>query len=163
MPYANLTPVFTETDLQNTLQAVHNLQAQLPFLVNLTPQETRNYLRLGNNTAAFFSKAIAHCQNNPHLCPPFIPLTEWQNDYEVYKRLEILLGQVRILEQALSDTVIALRQENTVAAITFYKMVKMAATQNIPGTDTIIDDLQSMMPARKANRKPKNPKEETTE
>ena len=162
MPYANLTPVFTETDLQLALQQINNCRTQLPFLVNLTPKERTGYLRLGPNAAAFFSKAINHCQNNPHLMPPFIALAGWQNDHEVYKRLEVLLAQVRVLEQAIADTVIALRQENTAAAMTFYKTVKMAATQNVPGTDAIIDDLQPMMPGRKANRKSKSPKEETT-
>lgn len=80
----------------------------------------------------------------------------------MYKRLEVLLAQVRVLEQAIADTVIALRQENTVAATTFYKTVKIAATQNVPGTNAIIDDLQSMLPGIKTNRKPKNPKAETT-
>jgi len=89
-------------------------------------------------------------------------LAEWQNDHEVYKRLEALLAQVRVLEQAITDTVIALRQENTVAAITFYKTVKMAATQNVPGTNAIIDDLQPMLPGIKTNRKSKNKEAETT-
>jgi len=163
MPYANLTPVFTDVQLQLALQQINDCRAQLPFLVNLTPKERTGYLRLGPNAAAFFSKAINHCQNNPHLIPPFLALAEWQNDHEVYKRLEVLLAQVRVLEQAIADTVIALRQENTVAATTFYKMVKIAATQNVPGTNAIIDDLQPMLPGSKTNRRPKNPKAETTE
>jgi len=162
MPYANLTPVFTDAQLQLALQQINDCRTQLPFLVNLTPKERTGYLRLGPNAAAFFSKAINHCQNNPHLIPPFLALAEWQNDHEVYKRLEVLLAQVRVLEQAIADTVIALRQENTVAATTFYKMVKIAATQNVPGTDTIVNDLQPMLPGIKTNRKPKNAKAEAT-
>ncbi|OWY24127.1 hypothetical protein C7N43_23760 [Sphingobacteriales bacterium UPWRP_1] len=156
MPYANLTPVFTPAQLQLALQLISDCRTQLPFLVNLTPQERTGYLRLGPNAAAFFNKAINHCQNNPHLMPPFMALAEWQNDHEVYKHLEVLLAQVRVLEQAIADTVIALRQENTVAAMSFYKMVKMAATQNVPGTDAILADLQPMLPGIKANRKAKN-------
>jgi len=155
MPYANLSPEFTDADLQLALQQINNCRAQLPFLVNLTPQERAGYLRLGPNAAAFFNKALNHGQNNPNLLPPFMALAEWQNDHEVYKRLEILLSQVRVLEQAIADTVIALRQENTTAAITFYKTVKMAATQNVPGTDSIVDDLQAMLPGIKAHRKTK--------
>ena len=156
MPYANLSPVFDDAALQLALQQINDFRAQLPFLVNLTPQERSGYLRLGPNAAVFFNKALNHVQNNPNLLPPFMTLAEWQNDHEVYKRLEILLSQVRVVEQAISDTVIALRQENTTAAITFYKTVKMAATQNVPGTDSIVNDLQPMLPGIKAHRKTKN-------
>lgn len=159
MPYANLTPVFEETDLQLAQQDLLNCQSRLPFLVNLTYEEKTSYLRLGASTSAFMLKTLIHYQNNPHLHLSYLPLAEWQNDYAVYRRLEALLLQMQSLEEAISDTLTALRMENVNAGLTFYKMVKAASTQNVPGIDSILDDLKPMMPGILRNRK-KGKKEE---
>ena len=40
------------------------------------------------NPVYFFTKPLTTAKTPPYLMPPFMPLAEWQNDHEVYKRLE---------------------------------------------------------------------------
>lgn len=154
MPYANLQPVFDEATLLLAIQDVQNCIGRLPFLINLTSKEKLQYLRLGAKTLPFISRALIHCKNNPNLQVSYAPLAEWENDWEVCQRLERLQMQVQTLHEALADTIIALKQESTRAALAFYQNAQIAAAYNVPGTDSIVADLQPMMPGRKPKKQP---------
>ena len=153
MPYANLQPVFDDATLALAVADVQNCLQRLPFLVNLTPQEKTQYLKLGPKLLPFVSRALMHCKNNPVLQVSFSPLAEWENDWQVCQRLEALQVQVQVLQEALADTIIALKQESTRAALAFYNNAQKAATFNVPGSDSIIADLQPMLPGRKPRNK----------
>ncbi|QQS30944.1 MAG: hypothetical protein IPM47_08495 [Sphingobacteriales bacterium] len=146
MPYANLTPVFTEAELVLAKQDLKNCINRMPFLINLRGDEKTKYLRLGKNSTSFVVRALEHYRNHPEIRVPYLDITAWENDHDVQTRLESLLRQLRSLEEAVNDTIIALRQENMTAALTCYKSAKNAAKQNVPGTDHIVIDLLSMLP-----------------
>ncbi len=146
MPYANLTPVFTEAELALAKQDLTDCSNRMPFLINLRSDEKSKYLNLGSKTTSFIVRALDHYRNRPEIRVPYLDIVEWENDYTVLTRLESLQRQLRSLEEAVNDTVIALRQENMTAALTCYRSAKSAAQLNIPGADHIVTDLQSMLP-----------------
>lgn len=162
MPYANLKPVFTAADLSLAQQDLTQCSNRMPFLVNLTDIEKNRYLRLGARATPFILRALDHYRNTPAIQVPYVQLAEWENDFATLNRLETLLGQLRSLEEAINDTVIALRQECMVAALSCYKSAKNAAQQNVPGTDHIVADLSVMLPGIHQG-KGKNKKEKEKE
>ncbi len=152
MPYANLQPVFDEAELQLCIDNIAECQSRLPFLINLTPEEKKLYLRLGKKTLSFISRALLHCKNNSNLQVDFAPYAEWKNDWEVCQRLELLEIQIQQLHEGILDTIIALRQESMRAGLTFYRNAKEATKYNVPGSNSIVEDLSTMMPGRKAKK-----------
>ncbi|QQS30681.1 MAG: hypothetical protein IPM47_07055 [Sphingobacteriales bacterium] len=155
MPYADLTIVFPESEALLAKQDLTECLNRLPFLINLTPREKKNNLQLGSKSAAFIYRSLDHYRNHPEIRVPYLDIAAWENDYAVQTRLESLLRQIRSLEEAVNDTIIALSQENMTAALTCYKSAKNAAKQNVPGTDHIIADLQPMLPGVHQKRKKK--------
>lgn len=155
MPYANLIPVFPESEALLAKQDLTECINRMPFLINLTPREKGKNLHLGSKSASFIVRALDHYRNHPEIRVPYLDIAAWENDYDVQTRLESILRQIRSLEEAVNDTIIALRQENMKAALTCYRSAKSAAQQNVPGTDNIVADLQAMLPGIHQNRKKK--------
>lgn len=153
MPYANLQITFTEADYLLAQQDIINLMNKFPFAVNLTPKEKSSNLHLGPKTLMFVKKSLLFYTNKPLLHTGFLPLSEWQNDWDTMQRLDMLLAQVNILQEMLADTVMALRMENTTSALTFYKILKSAAQQNVPGTTDVLAELKVMLPGTFKNKK----------
>ncbi len=146
MPYANLQIAFTEADYLLVRQDIINLRNKFPFAVNLTPKDKTQHLHLGKKTLPFVQKALQCYTETPELQTGFLSVAEWQNDWETMQRLEKLLLQLNSLQEMVEDTVVALRMENTTAALTFYKLLKNAAEQNVPGTTAILAELKTMLP-----------------
>ncbi|QQS27676.1 MAG: hypothetical protein IPM47_12375 [Sphingobacteriales bacterium] len=161
MPYANLRIAFPEADYLLAKNDFDHLKSRLPFVINLTPAEKSGYLRLGGKAMMFVRKSLQFYTDNPALQTGYVSLTEWKNDWETMERLEMLLLQVNVLQEALQDTVTALKMENMSSALSFYNILKNAAQQNVPGTDNILSQLKEMMPG--AHRKKTKPAEAKAE
>lgn len=153
MPYANLQIAFTEADYLLVRQDIINLRNKFPFAVNLTPKDRTQHLHLGKKTLPFVQKSLQCYTETPELQTGFLSVAEWQNDWETMQRLEKLLLQLNSLQEMVEDTVVALRMENTNAALTFYKLLKNAAEQNVPGTTTILAELKTMLPGNFKKKK----------
>ncbi len=163
MPYANLRIAFPEADYLLAKNDFEHLKSRLPFVINLTPAEKQKYLRLGGKSMMFVRKSLHFYADNPALHTGYVSLPEWQNDWETMQRLEQLLLQINVLQEALQDTVTALKMENMSSALSFYNILKNAAQQNVPGTDNILSQLKEMLPGvhqkktKTAVSKSKNP------
>lgn len=158
MPYANLQPVFDTAILALAKTDIINCRARVPFIVNLTKKEKIAYLRLGKKEHAFIAQALTHYRQNPILAVPYLPLTEFENDFAAYERLLELHDMVKVLENDLAHTLLALKQECIKSALGFYQSAKKAREHNVPGVDSIVNDLSPMMPGRKKkNPQPANP------
>ncbi|HRK29031.1 MAG TPA: hypothetical protein PK239_17290 [Chitinophagales bacterium] len=160
MPYENLTPVFDAATLALNQSDIAQIKARMPFLVNLTPNEKKGFLRLGHSSRAFIEQSLSHIENNSMLQLPFIDIAAWQNDWEVFKRLDSLHREIKSLEEAVNDTRIALLKECMVQALAFYKGVKSASVQNVPGTDSIVQNLHTFFSTSRKKKQPNEPASE---
>ena len=149
LPYGNLQPVFDVADLTLAKADIVNCRARLPFLVNLTAKQKKAHLDLGKKTKSFITKALNYYRQYPELRTSFVSLTEFENDWETCQRLEELHSVVKVLENDLAHTILALKQESMKSALGLYHNVKKASEYNVPGTDNIIEDLRPMLPGRK--------------
>ena len=161
MPYANLRIAFPEADYLLAKNDFEQLKSRFPFVINLTPAEKSKYLRLGGKSMMFVRKSLQFYADNPALQTGYVSLSEWTNDWETMQRLEQLLLQINVLQEALQDTVTALKMENMSSALSFYHILKNAAQQNVPGTDNILSQLKEMMPG--VHRKKTKPAKVKTE
>ncbi|MDR2794032.1 MAG: hypothetical protein LBB61_10300, partial [Treponema sp.] len=63
-----------------------------------------------------------------------------------------LLNTVQQLEEAVDDTEMIAGSEAYQAALVFYKSVKMAAAQDIPGAKAVYEELKTRFPQRGGRR-----------
>ena len=157
MPYVAFHPVFDAATLTLAQADITNCRQRLPFLINLTAKQRKAHLKLGKTELAFITKAIMHYRQNPLLAVPYLPLAQFENDWATYERLEQLHLLVKVLENDLAHTIIAVKQSCLESALGFYKSAKKASQHNVPGIDSIVTDLQEMMPGfKKGKKQPEN-------
>lgn len=128
--------------------AIETIRTKLPFLVNLTMEERQAYAKMGDKTVAFVSKALSYAKENPTLCPPYLNVAEFEKDMQLVEQLDAVLRPLRAVVEGVDDSTMLAGSEAYAAALIFYNSVKMAAKMNVPGTDSIYEDLSARFPGR---------------
>ena len=113
----------------------------MDFLVQLTPKEKLTHYCMGLKVPTFFATTAELARQNPNLLPAIFNLPEFEKDVQDHKHLSDVLVQIKKLEAAVQDTVVALEQECMRTSLFFYKQSQAAADQNYPGVATIVDRL----------------------
>jgi hypothetical protein len=104
-----------------------------PYVVALTPAERYELPKVGEKTISFVEKAYDFAQQNPNLVLPYLDMAAFGTDFGDAYGLWTLVSSIRQLDENTSDTEMAAGSEAYQAALVFYKSVKMAAAQDIPG------------------------------
>lgn len=148
MSYANLTIGLDNTQRQNLLDQIAQLETTMNFLVLLTPKERLNHLRLGSIAPTFIQTAKELATQNPHLVPSYFNMPGFLQDAQDYQYLSDVLIQLNKLKNAVEHTVIALEQESINSALDFYKHSKAASMQDVSGAQEVVRTLSQMMPKK---------------
>jgi hypothetical protein len=161
MPYNNIEASLSDADQAALFDLINDMRAKLPFLVNLTPHEKRKG-KLGQHNYAFLKAAYDYAEKHPEMLPPSFSMPSWQADIDLYDRLAPIAQQVAIFQEALNDTLYALRTEAQRSALDFLKLAQLAATGHTPGSTDIVVDLKSKLskPYKKRTPKPAPPTNE---
>lgn len=158
MPYQNISIELKNDEIKEISHLIEQLFQRMPFLINLTPEERINLPKMADKSVAFVEKALEFAENNPQLVPPYVNVDELRKDFQLSENLRPLLNQARQLVEKLDDTVLAVGSEAYVAALAFYNSAKYAAKSNVPGSDTVIEELSKRF-AGQGRVKPTNPKQ----
>jgi hypothetical protein len=129
---------------QAKIEEIQTLLA--PYMLALTPEERRELPKMGAKTLSFVEKAYDFARQNPNLVPPYLEIDAFGVDFGDAHGLWTLLNTVQQLEQTLDDTEMIAGSEAYQAALVFYKSVKMAATQDIPGAKAVYEELKTRFP-----------------
>jgi hypothetical protein len=132
---------------QTKINEVKTLLA--PYIVALTPSERHELPKMGERTISFVEKAFDFARQNPNLVPPYLDMTAFGADFEDAHGLWTLVNSIRQLEENTGDTEMAAGSEAYQAALVFYKSVKMAVTQDIPGAKAVYEELKTRFPGGK--------------
>jgi hypothetical protein len=135
------------TQAQTKISEVKTLLA--PYIVALTPSERHELPKMGEKTISFVEKAYDFARQNPNLVPPYLDMTAFGTDFEDAHGLWTLVNSIRQLEENTSDTEMTAGSEAYQAALVFYKSVKMAAAQDIPGAKAVYEELKTRFPGGK--------------
>jgi hypothetical protein len=118
-----------------------------PFMIALTPAERHELPKMGEKTINFVEKAYDFAKQNPKLVPPYLDMADFDTDFRDAHGLWTLINSIRQLDENINDTEMAAGSEAYQAALVFYKSVKMAAAQDIPGAKAIHEGLRSRFPS----------------
>lgn len=134
---ANVTAIMTKFTEINAL---------LPFLINLTKEERISLPKLGPASLAFDERCTSYMATAPNLIPPFVDEAEVGKDRALRLVLADLLREAKKLCEKLDDTLMLVGNEIWLADLSFYQTVRQAARRDVPGADTIYDDLRARFP-----------------
>jgi hypothetical protein len=82
----------------------------------------------------------------PNLVPPFVDPAEVTKDRNLRLALADILRETRKLCEKLDDTLLLVGSEIWMADLSFYQTVRQAARRDVPGADTIYDELKQRFP-----------------
>lgn len=134
---ANVTAIMTKLTEINGL---------LPFLINLTKQERIELPKLGSASLAFDEQCASYMATAPNLVPPFVDPDEVNKDRALRIILADAFREAKKLCEKLDDTLMLVGSEIWMADLSFYQTVRQAARRDVPGADTIYDDLKARFP-----------------
>jgi hypothetical protein len=141
------TQVIPSTVLTQVQTKINEAAALLaPYLLALTPAERHELPKMGEKTIGFVEKAYDFARQNPALVPPYLDVEAFGVDFSDAHGLWTLLNTVQQLEQSIDDTEMTAGSEAYQAALVFYKSVKMAAAQDIPGAKAVYEELKTRFP-----------------
>ncbi len=141
MSYQNIQASLDDATKEQVIQKVREIEALLPFIVNLTLEEKRTLPKMGKKTLAFVERAMGYAQKERDLVPPYLDPLELNSDILLAKQLIDIMEVINPLAEKVSDTYHACGAEAYAAARVFYNSAKAASKGNLPGIDTIVKDL----------------------
>jgi hypothetical protein len=148
--HAKAIPEDVLSQAHTKLQEAQALLA--PYLLALTADERHTIPKMGEKTVSFVEKAFTLAKENPNLLPSFLALDDFAIDFADARGLLAVHNLLRQLQEGVADTQMTAGSEAYQAALVFYKAVKVAAEQNIPGARAVNEELKARFPSSK--RKP---------
>ncbi len=119
--------------------AIQTIKDNLPFLLDLTPEERRTMLKLGDSSVAFVQGTLGVATENQDFLPRSFEVEEMRQDVELYQFLEDLSRSLTQLQELVEDTKMATGNEAYAAALVVYKYAKDSSLGS--GLDDVVDDL----------------------
>ena len=119
-----------------------------PKLVNLSSEDIRNMVNMGNKNMSFVTKAAEIAEKNPQLVPEVFDLEAFQTDLDATFTLRELKRSTDSLANLVSDSLALSGSEALQAAFAFYSYLKIAEKMNVPGAETAYQELAEYFPGR---------------
>lgn len=129
-------------------KAIETINNSLPFLINLTNDNRKTLLKMGDKSLAFVNKGLEYTKQNQGILPLYLNMPEFEKDVVVTNDLTAIRNSLLQLIEKVDDTTLQAGSEAFNAALIFYNAVKGAARAGEPGMKTIYADLQSRFPGR---------------
>lgn len=123
-------------------------QILAPYLVNLTPDESKALPKMGDKSYSFVNKGLEYLKVPGSPVPPYTDVAELETDLKGYDTLRQILQAVMPTVDLLQDSMLLSGSEAYVAILAYYNYLKGAAKSGVPGAQTILDDLSSRFPGR---------------
>lgn len=130
---------FSPADRDAVMEAIATIREKLPFLVDLTTEDRRTILKMGDKSRAFVSKALEIGTQNPNFLPRSFDLEEMRRDLALYDTLYPVLLSLTQLQELVDDTCMTAGSEAYTAALAVYNYAK--ASGDVAGLDAVIDEM----------------------
>lgn len=148
MALENLISVtFTAEELQELDTHLAAIETLLKAkCISLTPDERKEYGRLGNKSENWLRKIVDYLQTQPSLTPGFVDTPEVLADFNARRSIQPREARINAIADLLSDTSLLLGTDLYHACIAYYRNISMAAQQNVNGAKAVYDDLAEQFP-----------------
>ncbi|MBZ0198496.1 MAG: hypothetical protein K8H86_01420 [Ignavibacteriaceae bacterium] len=145
----NLIDAVLEPDKKEAVKtAIITARENLNFLISLNPAQRSDLLKAGNTYFPFVELA-----QFPQVVSPLFDAEGFQKDKTLLEKLSSIHTLVSSLNEALDDTMMALRSDLFVAALDFYGSVQQNKDK-VPGLDTRYAEMQEFFKRGKRKTPP---------
>lgn len=145
-----ISQTMSADSLKKITDAITVIKNELPYLLNLSTEDRKALLKMGDKTVAFVQKANEYARQNPQVVPAFLNMVEFDKDVQLILNLNKVLYPLEQLTEKIDDTTKIAGSEAYAAALVFYTAAKAAAKAGVPGMKGVVDDLAVRFPGRSA-------------
>ena len=153
MPQNIVDAVLTAEAETAARAAITTIRENLPFLVSLNPAQRTNLLKAGNVYLPFVNIALDTITEFPQVVSPLFDKEGFLKDKELLDKLTALGTLIASLNEAVDDTLMALRSDLFVAALDLYGSVQQNKDK-LPGLDTRCAQMQEFFKKGKSKPSP---------
>ncbi|MET0621661.1 MAG: hypothetical protein ABW250_01640 [Pyrinomonadaceae bacterium] len=151
MPDNRVSATLSQTDRQAVLDAINIIRTKLPFLIDLTPEERRTLLKMGDKSRGFVTQALTVAEQNEDILPRSFDVAEMRKDVELLDGLAPIMAALSQLTELVEDTYMAVGGEAYASALLVYQFARAAGKG--PALDGALDALGQRF-ARKSRPAP---------
>lgn len=126
MPQNLISFQLTPADLAAVDGALNTLEDRLASLIDLSPEQRRALVKMGDKSEAFARKAVEVLANNPNVLPGNFDLAELRRDLAGFDQLRSRLVRVTRIFERMSDSQLALGSDVMSGAMEGYTFLKVA-------------------------------------
>ncbi|HHP7246156.1 MAG TPA: hypothetical protein ACFE0H_15870 [Elainellaceae cyanobacterium] len=127
------------SEQQAVMEAIATIRKLLSFLIDVSPEERRSMLKLGDRNRAFTRKALDIATQTPDFLPRSFDIDEMRRDLQLFETLQPILLALVQLHELIEDTAVAAGSEAYVAALEVYRYAK--ANGSVGGLDSLVDEM----------------------
>jgi hypothetical protein len=149
MPNNRIDAVLSAQALEAILGAVNTIREQMPFLLDLTPDERRVLPKMGDKSRAFVSKALEVAIQTPEILPRGYDLATFRRDVDLAAALQPVAVALAKLSEEVDDTHLLVRSEAYTGALMVYQYAR--AHGHGAALDELADEL-----GRRFGRRPRD-------
>jgi hypothetical protein len=153
-----VTTILTPEVSAKVIESVQHIQNDLPFLIELSPVESKRMTRMEAGRIDFVRRAHLQARANEKLRPQFFEIDEMEKDLNFCQAFDKVITVVESLLKQMQDTQNQAGHEAYSAALEIYNITKRGTTLGIPGAQLAYEDLKIMFAAvRRPNKDEPNP------
>lgn len=123
------------------VQKINEISGMLPFVQGLTAEERKALPKMGKKSVDFVERTIQYASDHKELNPSYFSLESVQQDFTLLKQMERIMGLLGPLTEKVKATQMMLGTQSFTPTRAFYKYVKLAAKEGVPGSIAIGKDL----------------------
>lgn len=141
MAQANrVSAVITDQAAAEVKAAINSIGTNLPFLIDLSPEEIKALPRFGDKSLGFVRKALELAERNSDFLPRSFSVEEFRKDVDLYEKLYSFIQPLRGLLEKLEDTFLEVGAESYSSGLLVYSTAKISRGE-LAGLESLLDDL----------------------
>ena len=146
MPFQKINTTFSPLQSAAIDAAIAAILANLPAQFNLTKEERTELPNISDERYPYAQRGIEiHGPNNPILVSGFAGTqAEATSDFTFYNQSENIIQRLLQVVEIVTDTQHVAGSEAFVWLRELYRSSKAAAENQVPGADSVVDDLKSL-------------------
>jgi hypothetical protein len=155
-----ISVVITAEQIKKVKTLMQEVNATLPFLLGLSPNERKTLPKIDVSNKVFVEDSLNAVRNNPDMLPAYMKYEEMKKDFDGFVALDELEKMAQQLFQKIVDTRMLMGSEAYVSGLTAYRLFEAASNAGVPGASAAYQALRQrfLQTASNAAVTPEEPK-----